>query len=829
MSTAFIIESYKALQPDYTQYVANFIYAAATSNTAVNGAFQMLSAVESMGPPDIYVHPSREQRWTNGLWFTSLAVSLTVALLCIMVKQWLDIFTARTKRSAPSLRHWARRHQLYYRGLNAWGVPALISLLPLLLHVSLFLFFASLVLFLQPLDGPIAKTLLGILVSTVVFYVLSIIIPVVRVECPSYTPLLGQAWSVIMFGFGIVLPLLTILTSSCASFIGGDKDRRNSIFSKSRRALLHAVWKLKWKLRELPMRIKAFTRETSPIQGQQYILDGSAITTLLVSTNDTDIIDAGVEAISAIPAEPTIEAVVRDIPEDIIAERTHLNLLTTSPTSAAFAVMTDARRLRTLWILTPTQYTLFSHFRLRFHEPVDLYPFLGLDGVMLQLLAVGWDFPDRGRHMALITSLRGGLLTHLHARLTGGAEAHNSPLGSSPLRLRPNRAVCLLFLSMIQQLRPILWQHTMACAMLTFCAGNFEDAAQNEQSLALRTLLAFIKREPNVAASSEHAEDSALDALDSLLAVLFTREEYQADDNTNRLLVHHLGLLSGSIARSRRPRPTRWAQLSGLATFVQSPDFDLHVYPRGLHDFGQLLSHVDASSYEDGEPFNHYWECVTSLLKRQCLNGRRLDTSLVNTVTYFLGQPQRRERLLYSMHSATLSKFLEIPNMCINIDYNSAWDSIIFNSLSKALSSVLVLRQRLHWQHSNPELVESLFVGSFMTNNFRLMITRQSYLDPVQRDQEIMTMAKHCARLSVDCMLRICDQLEIPRNDGRELGEQELALIARIRRGLMPGGELTSECDPACSCMPASPKFYAITRWLSSSVRGISAAFTSHV
>ncbi|KZV98631.1 hypothetical protein EXIGLDRAFT_606763, partial [Exidia glandulosa HHB12029] len=82
VATAFVIESYKLLQPDNEEYIAAALYAllAATNNDT---ALRMVSA-----PSSPNTTPSRESRWVNGLWFTSLFLSLAVALLCILVKQW---------------------------------------------------------------------------------------------------------------------------------------------------------------------------------------------------------------------------------------------------------------------------------------------------------------------------------------------------------------------------------------------------------------------------------------------------------------------------------------------------------------------------------------------------------------------------------------------------------------------------------------------------------------------------------------------------------------------------------------------------------------------
>ncbi|EJD34342.1 hypothetical protein AURDEDRAFT_109327, partial [Auricularia subglabra TFB-10046 SS5] len=122
VSTAFLVEAYKTLQPDYSQYVATFLYSAAVAYNRSGSALPPLDAIAS---PRGSFQSTTVERWINGLWFISLAVSLLVALLSILVKQWLDEYRTRVSRSAPDHAYWARRHTLYHDGLHAWGVPVI--------------------------------------------------------------------------------------------------------------------------------------------------------------------------------------------------------------------------------------------------------------------------------------------------------------------------------------------------------------------------------------------------------------------------------------------------------------------------------------------------------------------------------------------------------------------------------------------------------------------------------------------------------------------------------------------------------------------------------
>lgn len=174
VSTAFIIESYKTMQPDFTELT--FLAIRALANGTQTPAL----------PPFVV---SITARAVNCLWISSLLTSLLAALVGILAKQWLASWTVS---GGDDLREWSKQRQYRYDALHKWQVPEIIAFLPALLHASLLLFCAGLVLFLRSIDGP--TTLVALILSVAIYavYTLLTIGPLARADCPYRTQLTPQ-------------------------------------------------------------------------------------------------------------------------------------------------------------------------------------------------------------------------------------------------------------------------------------------------------------------------------------------------------------------------------------------------------------------------------------------------------------------------------------------------------------------------------------------------------------------------------------------------------------------------------------------------------------
>ncbi|KAJ7753285.1 hypothetical protein B0H14DRAFT_2405164, partial [Mycena olivaceomarginata] len=142
-----------------TTFVAQTSQALSTDNTAVSNsillelvALQRAQAngtsLESIPSADTSFTTALSDTWVNGLWFTSLTLSLATALLAVLAKQWLRQYSSFI---AGSARERALIRQFRYACFDKWGVQFIIGLLPVILHIALVLFMVGLVVFLSAL------------------------------------------------------------------------------------------------------------------------------------------------------------------------------------------------------------------------------------------------------------------------------------------------------------------------------------------------------------------------------------------------------------------------------------------------------------------------------------------------------------------------------------------------------------------------------------------------------------------------------------------------------------------------------------------------------
>jgi hypothetical protein len=163
-------------------YLAN-IYQATINPNALSS---LPTSPPSFTPPNFAI-------WVNALWFLSLVISITCALLATLLQQWARRYLKVTQpRYSPHKR--ARIRAFFAEGVDKFLLPWAVEALPTMLHLSLFLFFAGLAVFLWNVNLTIFKLVLSWVGLCTALYGCITFIPVFRHDSPYHTPLSLPAW-----------------------------------------------------------------------------------------------------------------------------------------------------------------------------------------------------------------------------------------------------------------------------------------------------------------------------------------------------------------------------------------------------------------------------------------------------------------------------------------------------------------------------------------------------------------------------------------------------------------------------------------------------------
>ncbi|KAF8667168.1 hypothetical protein RHS04_09355, partial [Rhizoctonia solani] len=128
--------------------------------------------------------PSSAAIQVNILWFTSLSLSVAVALIAIVAKDWCYQFMAT--RTGPALVQ-GRRRQLRWEGIEQWRMREILNVLPLMMHAALLLFAVGLSLYLWDINPRVALPVVVTTVAVGVFYFVTLLLPLFFRYCPFTT------------------------------------------------------------------------------------------------------------------------------------------------------------------------------------------------------------------------------------------------------------------------------------------------------------------------------------------------------------------------------------------------------------------------------------------------------------------------------------------------------------------------------------------------------------------------------------------------------------------------------------------------------------------
>ncbi|KAI9433333.1 hypothetical protein H4582DRAFT_1988573 [Lactarius indigo] len=192
---AFTIESHKQLSSDPSAATVQLLGQISLQISALSNGTQIPTP-----PPfsDASFRPTSSAIRVNILWFLSLILSLISALAATLMQQWARRYL-QLAQSQTALHKRARTRAYLFEGVQAFRLSQAVEVVPAILHVSVFLFFAGLVDFLFSIDDVVAYAMFGVVVFFGTIYILLTFLPNVRPNCPYRTPFSRDALKWLLF------------------------------------------------------------------------------------------------------------------------------------------------------------------------------------------------------------------------------------------------------------------------------------------------------------------------------------------------------------------------------------------------------------------------------------------------------------------------------------------------------------------------------------------------------------------------------------------------------------------------------------------------------
>ncbi|CDO70183.1 hypothetical protein BN946_scf184774.g11 [Trametes cinnabarina] len=188
--TAFNVESYTLLQqqPEDTTVAILTQISTQLNSYTTNANFANTTRPTSSASLVPVFQASALAVRLNTLWFSALVCSLLSASLGLLVKQWLREYLAGSSNIS---RESIRIRQYRYDGLRKWRVPQIILFLPMLLQLSLVLFFVGLVDLLWSLHPVVASVVSVVVATGGLLGLMTSLLPPLYPDCPYKSP---QSW-----------------------------------------------------------------------------------------------------------------------------------------------------------------------------------------------------------------------------------------------------------------------------------------------------------------------------------------------------------------------------------------------------------------------------------------------------------------------------------------------------------------------------------------------------------------------------------------------------------------------------------------------------------
>lgn len=216
-------------------YLANIYQLLANANAS------HVSIPSTLASPFVPFSPPRYAIWVNSLWFLSLVISLTCALLATLLKQWVRRYVKYTQpRYGPYKR--ARIRSFFSEGVDKLHLPWAVDTLPALLHISVFLFLGGLLVYLFNISLTVFTAVVWWTGFCTAVYACITLLPIFRHDSPYYSPLSSTVWTLVNGTLFVVFKFLRWLASS-RFFSQATWDRFHRTMGRCRKSFLYGMKK----------------------------------------------------------------------------------------------------------------------------------------------------------------------------------------------------------------------------------------------------------------------------------------------------------------------------------------------------------------------------------------------------------------------------------------------------------------------------------------------------------------------------------------------------------------------------------------------------------
>ncbi|KAH9955526.1 hypothetical protein BGW80DRAFT_1213963, partial [Lactifluus volemus] len=195
--TPFIVDRVQTIQVTPPQqmvfYEQQSVELLKQISAQLSSAFPQASIPSPSPLPPLTANPSPSDKRVNVLWFISLVLSLSAALLATLVQRWARSHMQIFLRYKHPLKL-SRIRQYLHEGVEHWHMAAIAEAVPALIHIALFLFMCGLADFLMHADVTVGAPTMFIIVLYFMFYTITTILPLWKPQFPLRSPFSVMLW-----------------------------------------------------------------------------------------------------------------------------------------------------------------------------------------------------------------------------------------------------------------------------------------------------------------------------------------------------------------------------------------------------------------------------------------------------------------------------------------------------------------------------------------------------------------------------------------------------------------------------------------------------------